>query len=129
MKGHDVPVLVFTPDGDVMVFPRLDNAAGWLESLDVLDGEYVCAFTLDGRVVAITGVHGGPVSLHATVERDDIGLRELLLSSQARMGLVSDVDDLVSVANELMRNEWERRWPRRPRWLRRRLYGDCPPQV
>ena len=129
MQEHRVAVLVFDRDGEVTAFPRLDNAAGWLESIDVLDGEYVCAFTLDGHVVEITGVHGGPVSLRVTVERDDTGLRELLLRSQARMGFVSDVDDLVSVANELMRQEWEHRWPRRPSWLRRSLYGDHPPQV
>ena len=41
MQEHRVAVLVFDRDGEVTAFPRLDNAAGWLESIDVLDGEYV----------------------------------------------------------------------------------------
>jgi uncharacterized protein YijF (DUF1287 family) len=122
-------VLVFDRDGEVMAFPRLQDAAGWMESIDVLDGEYERAFTPDGRVVEITGLRDSPVSLRITTERDDIGLRDRLMRSRARMGFTSDVDDPVSVANELMRQEWELRWPRRPDWLRRRLHGDHPPQI
>lgn len=100
-----------------------------MESIDVLDGEYEGAFTVDGFVVEMAGVREGPVSLRVTSERDDISLRELLLRGKARMGFSSEVDDLVSVANELMREQWERLLPRRPKWLHRRLYGDHPPQV
>ena len=88
-----------------MAFPRLEDAAGWMESIDVLDGEYERAVTPDGRVVEITGVRDSPVSLRITTEREDIGLRERLMRSRARMGFASDVDDPVSVANELMRLE------------------------
>jgi hypothetical protein len=129
MQEHREAVLVFDRDEEVMAFPRLEDAAGWMESIDVLDGEYERTFTPDGRVVEITGVRDSPVSLRITTEREDIGLRERLMRSRARMGFASDVDDPVSVANELMRREWELSWPRRPNWLRRRLQGDHPPQI
>jgi hypothetical protein len=129
MQEHREAVLVFDRDGEVMAFPRLEDAAGWMESIDVLDGEYEGAFTPDGRLVEITGVRDGPVSLRITTEKDDIGLGDRLVRSRARMGFASDVSDPVSVANELMRREWELKWPRRPTWLRRRLRGDQPPQV
>lgn len=101
MQEHREAVLVFDRDGEVMAFPRLEDAAGWMESIDVLDGEYERAFTPDGRVVEITGVRDSPVSLRITTERDDIGLRERLMRSRARMGFASDVDDPVSVAKRI----------------------------
>ncbi|WP_225753363.1 hypothetical protein [Actinotalea sp. Marseille-Q4924] len=122
-------VLVFDRDGGVVAFPRVEVAAGWMESIDVLDGEYELAYTPDGRVVDITGALDGPVSLVITPERDELGLRERLERSRARAGFVANVDDPASVANELMRREWELRWPRRPKWLHRRFHGDHPPQI
>jgi len=122
-------VLIFDRDGEAWAFPRRQDAADSMDSLNALDGEYEAAFTLDGHVVAITGVRDGPVSLQVTAESDDIGLHDLLQRSKEQMGLASDVDDPASVANELIRREWERRAPHLPGWLRRRLYGDQPPQV
>jgi hypothetical protein len=52
MQEHRDAVLVFDGDGEVMAFPQLEDAAGWMESIDVLDGEYDGAFTPDGRVDA-----------------------------------------------------------------------------
>ncbi|WP_034229073.1 hypothetical protein, partial [Actinotalea ferrariae] len=89
-------VLVFDRDGEVMAFPRLEDAAAHMESIDVLDGEYERAYTPDGRVVAIKGVVDGPVSLLITPERDEQGLRDRLERSRARMGFAADVEDPVS---------------------------------
>jgi hypothetical protein len=129
MQQSEPGLLLFDRDGWVMAFSHIEKGADWMESIDVLDGEYEGAFTVDGYVVDMTGVHEGPVSLRVTGERDDIRLRELLLRGQMRMGFASDVDDLVSVTNELMREQWEHLLPRRPEWLHRRLHGDHPPQV
>jgi hypothetical protein len=129
MQQSGSAVLVFDRGGDVLVFSELQDAEAYMESIDVLDGEYEGAFTTHGNVVDIAGVRDGPVSLRVTLDRDDVRLRELLLKGQSRLGFVSNVDDTVSVANELMRMEWERSWPRRPIWLRRRLRGDEPPQI
>ena len=112
-----------------MAFSHLEEAADSMESIDALDGEYQGAFTLDGLMVDIAGVREGPVSLRVTRERNEMGLHELLLRGQARMGFSSDADDLVSVANELIREQWERLLPGRPNWLHRRLHRDHPPQV
>jgi hypothetical protein len=129
MQQSGPGLLLFDRDGWVLAFSHIEKGADWMESIDVLDGEYEGAFTLDGFVVDMAGVREGPVSLRVTGERDDIGLRELLLRGQMRMGFTSDVDDPVSVANELMREQWERLLPGRPKWLHRRLHGDHPPQV
>ena len=112
-----------------MAFRRLQDAAGFMESVDVLDGEYEAAFTVDGRVVEISGVRYGPVSLRITAERYDPGLRDRLTRSRARMALVSKEHEPVSVANELMRRQWELWWPRRPGWLHRLFHGAQPPQT
>jgi hypothetical protein len=122
-------VLIFDRDGEAWAFPRIEDAAGSMDSLAVLDGEYEAAFTPDGHVVAITGIRDGPVTLEVTAENDGLALREFLARSQTRMGFTSDPDDPAGVANELIRLEWERRGTRLPGWLRRRLYGDQPPQV
>ena len=122
-------VLVFDRAGEVMAFPRVEDAAAYMESIDVLDGEYESVYTPEGYVVTITGVVDGPVSLLVSTERDEAGLRDRLERARDRVLFVADVDDPASVANELMRQEWESTWPRRPKWLRRRLHGDHPPQI
>jgi hypothetical protein len=43
--------------------------------------------------------------------------------------LTSDPADLVAVANELLRGQWNSRWPKRPKWLSRRIHGAHPPQI
>jgi hypothetical protein len=129
MQENPTAVLIFDRDGEAWAFPRIEDAADSMDSRAVLDGEYEAAFTLDGHVVAIIGIRNGPVSLKVTDESDETALRDFLSGSQTRMGFTSDANDPVAVANELIRLEWERRWPHLPKWLRRSLYGDQPPQV
>jgi len=129
MQEKPTAVLIFDRDGEAWAFPRIEDAADSMDSRAVLDGEYEAAFTLNGHVVAINGIRNGPVSLKVTDESDDAALRDFLHASQSRMGFTSDADDPVAVANELIRLEWERRSPHLPKWLRRPLYGDQPPQV
>jgi len=129
MEENGKAVLIFDRDGEAWAFPHLDDAADSMDSTAVLDGEYEAAFTLDGRVVAINGIRNGPVLLEVTQESDELALREFLRKSQTRMAFTSDPEDPAAVANELIRMEWERRSPHLPGWMRRRLYGDQPPQV
>jgi len=129
MEDNETAVLIFDRDGEAWAFPRLGDAAESMDSAAVLDGEYEAAFTLDGRVVAIDGIRNGPVSMEVTGESDELALREFLRKSQTRMAFTSDPEDPAAVANELIRMEWERRSPHLPNWMRRRLYGDQPPQV
>ena len=71
----------------------------------------------------------GRVTLTVTDERDEASLLHGLDECGSRYRLSSPADDVVAVANELLRREWKSRWPRRPRWLSRRLYGDGPTQL
>src|SRR5690242_7131968 len=117
MQPSGPAVFVFSRDGEVMAFPHVEDAAGWMEAIVVNDGEYEGAFTIDGRVVNIGTLPKGVVVLHVTDELNLGALRARLGRSLAYMGLDGDLDDLISVANELLRHEWEGRWPRLPKRL------------
>ena len=67
--------------------------------------------------------------LSATTVRDEVGLDDLLRSYQYRGGAPVLAASALDFANDWFRAEWERRWPKRPAWLARRLHGDRPPQV
>jgi hypothetical protein len=121
-------VFVFTQDGDLTVFASVDEAAEWLEATDVADGEYDALFTMDGSVVDARS-QDQQVILSVTEMRDERALQQRLRDYQRRVGLHTSPEDPRAVANELLRLEWERRWPRRPAWLSRRLHGDGPPQI
>ena len=41
-------VFAFDTNGDVYVFASEDHAAGWIEAVDVDDGEYAAAYLHDG---------------------------------------------------------------------------------
>jgi hypothetical protein len=118
-------VFVFDQDGDVMAFQSVEQAAGYMEYIDVEGGEYPALFTLDGRIITAT-TEGYEVILAVEEARDEAGLRQRLLDGWQRNRLTSPPDDLVAIANELLRQEWNNRWPKRPRWLARRLRGEGP---
>jgi hypothetical protein len=121
------PVLVFALDG-VDAFPSVDDAAASMEGIDVDNGEYPALFTLDGRIVTATASRNDVV-LTITDRRDEPDLDRRLREWAPRIGLTSPPDDRRAIANELMRLDWELRWPKRPRWLARRLHGAAPPQI
>ena len=118
-------MLVWTRDGDLLAFESLSEAAGDMEAIDVDEGEYVAAFTLDGRPVAISA-GDGRVILNVGEEPNLAELRRRLTDSQARSGFHSPTNDPVAVASELVWGAWDHRWPQRPGWLARRLHGPAP---
>ena len=122
-------VLVFDLDGYVSVFRSVEDAAAWMEPNDVFDGEYPAVFLLDGRVVTPTTTDADRVTLTVTDERDEASLINWLEASRLRHGVTTPADGVVAAANELLLQEWHDRWPRRPRWLSRRLHGDGPTQL
>jgi hypothetical protein len=65
-------VLVFDRDGDVMAFGSEAEAAGYMEAIDVDDGEYDAAYPADGTVLTTLAPDGpdGPVVLTRTDELD-----------------------------------------------------------
>jgi len=129
MEQSGPVVFVFARDGEVMAFPHLETAAGWMEAIDVLEGEYSGAFTIDGRKVTISAEPDSPVSLRVTHVGALAELGERLGRSSALIGRRFDLSDLTAVANYLMLMEWNHRWPRRPRWLSRLIHGNGPARV
>lgn len=142
---HDLAVsdsgalFVFANDDPLpMAFDSFVAAAGYMEPIDVQDGLYSAfrpqdglrggVFAVDGRVLEARVVDGA-VELQPTARWDATELRRRLTDA-ARRGLVAaDPNDPVSVARELLQQQWDSRWPQRPRWLDRRLHGDTPPTL
>ena len=131
------PIFAFTDDG-LNVFPSLEAAAGYMEGIDVENGEWNPIFTIDGHVVHARA-EGYAAILSITDRkdlealkrhvRDDLKRRNQYMREKGLAPYESDPADLRALANEWFRREWEARWPKRPRWLDRRLHGDAPPRV
>jgi len=120
-------IFVFDITGDLDVFPSIAEATAYMEPPDVESGEYVALFTLDGRVVT-AAVKDGRVVLTVSSKRDEPDFSQRLL----RFRQLSPLDlpeDRVALANALLRWEWDHRWPKRPRWFSRRLFGDGPARL
>lgn len=118
-------LLVFTRDGDLLVFPTQEHAAGYIEAIDVAAGEYPAAFSPDGRRVQITT--SGEDIAFSPATPDAEGLKRNLERYLGRP--VSPTDDPEQVANDWLRDEWAASWPRRPGWLHRLVHGAEPPTV
>lgn len=130
MSDAPLAVLVFGADGELIPFRTLAEATGWMEAIDVLNGEYDALFTSDGRIVAATAEQdGGRVTLTVTDQTDLPGLQQRLHQARPRERFTSDPDDPRAVINELFTQAWLNRRPQRPRWLDRLLHGDPPAPV
>jgi hypothetical protein len=117
-------LFVFTEDGEVFALSSVANR-GDLEYPDVQHGAYPAIYTLDGFVVEATTVKRD-VILTITDVRDEGELRRRLAAADPEF---AEDDDLVGYANRLLVVSWERRWPKRPAWLAKRLHGVNPPSV
>jgi hypothetical protein len=120
-------LFVFDQDNWCSVFADADDAAGQLETNDVDVGEYV-AFDQHGTVYELwtQGLH---VRLRPTDERDVAELRQRLRRFLAQRHIECASCDVADIGNAILEAEWEDRWPKRPRWLARRLHGDGPPRL
>ena len=113
-------VFVFTRDGDMLVFRDKLDAVGYLEAVDVLDGEYEVAYFIDGSVLEVVVLDPeGVVSINDTTGTDSEGLRQRIGNHLTRSGSPGSADDPQAVADEYFRWEWEHRWPRWPSRLPR----------
>ncbi|MDA0185308.1 hypothetical protein OJ997_33695 [Solirubrobacter phytolaccae] len=115
-------LIVFSDDPLPTVFPSLEYAMGYMEGIDVENGEYTAIYTVGGRIVRAEA-QGNAVELTITEERDRDDLLARLRAWR------DDIDDPVEYARTYLRREWEGRWPKRPRWLDRRLHGTAPPPL
>jgi hypothetical protein len=136
---EDSAVLVFANDDPLpMAFESLASAAGYLEAIDVENGLYSesdprtglrgVVYTVDGRLVE-AGAVDNVATLKITTRRDAAGLEQVLRSASERGLIESDPADPLLVARELLDKQWDSRWPKRPRWLDRRLHGDDAPSI
>jgi hypothetical protein len=114
---------------DISAFPSLDRAAGSVESYDIEKGQYEF-FADDGTVLDPTVVDRFKVVLKPTSVKDLDGLIEHLRTwiSAAHISVALDETDPVILAKAISDAHWREKWPRRPKWLRRRLHGDGPPE-
>ncbi len=98
------------------------------------DGEYT-AFLHDGTEVRFTAVSRHEVVAEVSGTRDPEGLlsriarHERAAAEHAGRPAGPAVTDPLRYAERELREQWENRWPKRPRWLDRRLHGDGPPPV
>jgi hypothetical protein len=120
-------LFVFDRENWCSVFPGPEQAAGGLELNDVDADEYV-AFDEHGAVYALY-IEETHVRVSVTDDRDPGQLRERLAAFLTRSHIEIASDDPIDIANAILRDAWNSRWPRRPRWLANRLHGDAPPSV
>ena len=120
-------LFVFDRDNWCYVFESVEAAENDLETNDVDADEYVM-FDEGGRVFAAR-VEGVRVRLNATDVCDLAQLHERLarfIHSQ-RTDCVSE--DVIDIANAILKADWEDRWPKWPPWLARRIHGVEPPAI
>jgi hypothetical protein len=119
VPSDDLPVLLFTRDGDLYAFENARAAARWMEPIDVIDGEYVAAYGVDGHRGEISAVRNGPVLLTLTDHVDTSDLTHRLIAIQDRNPFSADPHDPPAVAVQLLAWRRAHRWPRLPRWPQR----------
>jgi hypothetical protein len=115
--------------GDMAVDPSPEKAAGGMEAVDVEAGEYDAIY--DIGLVYEPIVENYRVRLIPTETRDYEDLVRRLTDFGSRAGLVlpdEGPDFPVAVARRVAAWDWEHRWPKRPKWLSRRIHGSQPPQ-
>lgn len=104
------------------------DAEGYVEPIDVENGVWEGFWAVDGRVFE-AAVEGDRVRLRLPDRADEDELDRRLVQAVDALRIAAPVDDRVAVADEMLRREWNARWPRWPRWLDRRLHGSAPPQA
>jgi hypothetical protein len=104
-----------------------------MEAIDVSAGEYPDAYALSGERVRVS-VDGEPETGEVVYVRtgemalDELESRVRAYVEGARLPIDDTGDLLIDVANGLISADWDARWPKRPKWLARRLHGDAPPR-
>ena len=126
MTDDAAAVLVFGQDGEVYGFASAAAAASELESVDVLRGEYVAAYAVDGQVLELTGTDDHRVMISHSPTFDLPALVSRLAEAQPRATFRSSPASPREVALELILRDRRGLWPRGPTWLHRRIHGTGP---
>jgi hypothetical protein len=120
-------LFVFDRENRCSVFPGPEQAAVELVVNDVSADEYV-AFDEHGTVFRLWAEEQD-VRLSATDDRDEEQLRERLAAFVTKWQIEVPSSDLIEIGNAILREDWNSRWPKRPRWLASRLHGNTPPSL
>jgi hypothetical protein len=120
------PVFAWADDG-LHVFASHCDAERYVEGIDVEHGVWEGFWAVDGRVLEAE-VDGSRVKLRLTDSVAGAELDRRLLEAVDALGIEAPADDRIAVANEVLRRDWDARWPQWPRWLDRRLHESGPPQ-
>ena len=120
-------LFVFDRDNWCSVFPGREQAAVELEVNDVTADEYI-AFDEHGTVFRLWP-EGQDVRLSAMDDHDEEQLRQRLAAFVTEWEIEVASDDLIEIGNAILREAWNSRWPKHPRWLASRLHGDTPPSL
>lgn len=122
-------VFVFADDG-VEFLQSIDEAAAYVEAIDVEAGVYEAFICLDGQRLLPRVVEEFRVVLEPSGSLDPDGLVALLTRARDSCGgFTSNPTQPHAVANELLARAWRTRWPRWPRSIDRWLHGDGPQLV
>ena len=124
------PLFVITRDGDVEVFDSILIAEGNLEAIDVMDGEFIELFGIDGERLTISARERDHEVVIERTGRSELGtLVDRLRSLAERNGYDGSSGEPRAVANQILLSDWQTRSPRWPRWLDRRRHGEGPRHV
>lgn len=126
------PVFVITRDSEPHLFKSPSEAAGWVEAVDVLEGEYDDFIRVNGerlRAVPFASPTASHVVLEPTGVFDLEYLQRRLHALASRNGYDGSPEDPRAIANQVFAHEWGKAWPRWWPWLHRRLHGERPPVV
>lgn len=115
-------------DGGPVVRDSVESASGYMEPIDLKNGEYEVIYD-DTGLVYQPQIEGYQVRLVPTVSWDRADLGQRLSDYSKTLGLALDPasqDFPNDVARSISVSEWSRRWPKRPRWLSNWIHGDGP---
>lgn len=124
VKRDEVVIAKALDDGLICVFTDFEDAQGYVEAADVVDGLWGTFYRLNGEVLRPEmNEYGWIVRLVPTGSFDLAGLKSELVEYAGAQGLASDGSDPQAFVNEYWQGEWAARWPQWPRWLDRRIHG------
>ena len=116
-------------DGGPVVRDTVEHASGFMEAVDVENGEFDAVYDETGLILR-PEVENRKVRLLPTESADfDDLIRRLTDWCQTQgASLDSESGDFpIQVARQMAESEWNARWPKRPLWLSRRIHGTSPP--